>query len=800
MKLPRKWLSEYVDMTGISDAEFVEKMMWRGFEIAAVEPELPDVTGVVVGRVDAIARHENSDHLWVCRVDVGNEKLQIVTGAQNVQQGDYVPVAPVGANLSGREMAPAVMRGVESLGMLCSGKELGLTDADYPGSEADGILILAEPHPLGQPIAEAVGLDSVVYDVELTPNRPDCLSILGICREAAAALGQRFVEPQIAKTPGEGDESAYASVIVENTELCPRYCARVVTDIKIEPSPVWMQKKLRSVGLRPINNIVDITNYVLIEYGHPMHAFDLACIQGAKIVVRNARPGETVTTLDSKVRAVTPDMLLIADAARGVGIAGVMGGENSEITKNTKAVLFESAAFKGSNIRATARELRHTTDAAARFIKGVEPVNAEKALDRAIELVSELGAGRVVGKTIDACAADLADRVVHVDANHVNALLNLDLSAARMAEMLGTIGIPAQATDTGALEVRVPHFRTDIESGIEADWDVAEEIARIHGYYNIAPTLMRGDTFRGHVGKEFLFEDLVKDTLAACGCYEIYNYNFTGPIKLDALLLPADVEKRLAVRIKNPFGEDQSLMRTTLYIGMLETMARNLNRRTGHGRFFEVGNVHFDNNPTLPEERPMVGLCFSGEGESFFTLKGVLEDLCGRAGINGVTFERIGRSYFQPGRAAALYGKDGTQLGEFGDVHPDVCRHFGIDERVYAAELPFAALLAASSRSIRFKPLPRFPVVLRDVAVVTDLSARAADLARAIESAPAGVLVENAELFDVYRGAGIPADKKSLAFTFTLRAEDHTLADDEIKRAMDAIIANLAEHGAALRA
>ncbi|MBQ2770163.1 MAG: phenylalanine--tRNA ligase subunit beta [Clostridia bacterium] len=799
MKLPRKWLCEYVDMTGISNEEFTEKMMWRGFEMASIDPELPDVEGVVVGHVEEIYRHENSDHLWVTKTNVGDEILTIVTGAQNVHQGDYVPVAKVGAKLSGHEMAPVNMRGITSYGMLCSGKELGITEAHYPGSSVDGIMILNEAHPLGQDIAEAVGMTDVIYNIELTPNRPDCASIIGICREAAAALGQKFIEPEIKTVSAEGNAADYASVTVKNDELCPRYCARVVTDIKIEPSPDWMQKKLLSVGLRPINNIVDITNYVLIEYGHPMHAFDLACITDGHIVVRNAEKGEVVTTLDDKERPVTEDMLLIADPVRGVGIAGVMGGLNSEITENTKVVLFEAAVFKGSNIRATARGLRHMTDAASRFIKGVEPVNAQLALDRAIELVVELGAGKVVGDTIDVCSADITPRKITVDPGHINRLLNLELTAEQMGQMLDTINIPAKAQADGSLAVEVPHFRTDIESGIEADWDIAEEIARIYGYNNIEATLMRGDTFRGGLGRPWKFEDDLKDTLVAQGLYEMYNFNFTGPNKLKALLLEEGDEKLQAVRILNPFGEDQSLMRTTLYMGMLESMERNLNRRTGQGRFFEVGNVHFDNNTKLPEERKMVGLMFTGETESFFTLKGVLEELFSCLNIKGVTYKALSRPYFQPGRAAQILAADGAVLGEMGDIHPDVANAFGINCRAYSAELSFQAMLDHADTEIRFEAMPRFPVVLRDLAVVTDRGTEASALANVIASAPTGLIVENVTLFDSYRGPGIQEGKKSLAFNFTLRAEDHTLSDEEIKGAMAAILSALEQAGASLR-
>ncbi len=800
MKLPKKWLCEYVDFN-VSDEEFVEKMMWRGFELGGMERELSGVTGVVTGRVVSIERHTNSDHLWVCQLDVGTKHeglLQIVTGADNVIAGALVPVALVGATLGGRTMERVVMRGVESSGMLCSGKELGLTDADYPGSEIHGILLLQEDYPLGVPIGEALGFDDVIFDFELTPNRPDCASILGLVREAAAALGQSFAEPKIRTIKGVGRAEDYARVTVDNPALCPRYTARVVKDIKIAPSPAWMQKRLRSVGLRPINNIVDITNYVLIEYGHPMHAFDLRCVKDGHIVVRSAREKEIVTTLDGKARAVTPDMLLIADPEKGVGVAGVMGGENSEITESTRSVLFESAVFVGSNIRATARKLRHTTDAAARFIKGVEPVNALLALERAIELVDELGAGTVVGGTIDVCASELSPRKVNIDTRHVNALLNLDLSPREMADMLETIHISARP-GVHSLEVTIPHFRTDIESGVEADWDIAEEVARLYGYYNIAPTLMRGDTFRGAVGPDFALEDTVKDTLAACGAYEMYNYNFTGPAQLDALNLPPEDERRLAVRIQNPFGEDQSLMRTTLLSGLLDSAARNINRRSEQGRFFEVGNVHFNNNDLLPEERKLIGLIFFGENESFFTLKGAVETLLAACGVENARWQAVHDPCFQPGRAAAVLGADGTRIGVMGDVHPAVCRAYGVDGRAYAAELSFAAVKALSVAVKKYKALPRFPVVLRDLAVVVDKSAESAALSRVIETADAGVLVENARLFDTYAGPGVPLGKKSLAFTFTLRAEDHTLDDAEIKRAMNAVIEALAASGAPLR-
>ena len=798
MKLPKKWLREYVDLH-ISNAEFIEKMMWRGFECAGVEKELPGVEGVIVGRILSVAKHENSDHLQICSVDIGSETLTIVTGADNVFNGALVPVAVVGSKLGGREMAAVNMRGVTSYGMLCSGAELGLTNADYPGSEVHGILILKEDYPLGQPIENALGFDDEIFEFELTPNRPDCISILGMCREAAAALGQPFREPNIRPVKGEGNTADYARVTIENYDLCPRYTARVVKDIVIEPSPAWMQKKLKSVGMRPINNIVDITNYVLVEYGHPMHAFDLACISGSHIIVRTAHENEVVTTLDKKERPVTPDMLLIADERRGVGIAGIMGGLNSEITDSTKAVLFESAVFKGSNIRATARKLKHVTDAASRFIKGVEPVGAELALERAIELVSELKAGTVVGERIDVCKEKPKESEVTVSVEHINALLALDLSAKKMADMLETISIHARPEPSG-LHVTIPHFRTDIENGIEADWDVAEEIARIYGYYNIQPTLMRGDTFRGQINEQFQLEDQVKDALVSLGLYEMYNYNFTSPSVFDGLLLPKDSELRNAVRILNPFGEDQSLMRTTLIPGMLDSLVRNENRKSRHLRFFEVGNTHLDTGADLPEERKKIGVILGDETADFYNLKGIIEELFRVLGISGETYRQSNASYLQPGRAAEIVAADGTQLGIFGELHPDVVACWKADGRVYVAELNFGAISALRSSKKRFVPLPRFPAAERDLAVVVDADVPSANLKRVIETAPSEVIVSDVRLFDTYAGIGIPAGKKSLAFSFALRAEDHTLTDEEIKRGMDAIIDSLKANGAPLRA
>ena len=804
MKLPLKWLKEYVDFN-VTPEEFAERMLLRGFEVAEIIPEMDGIDGVYVCTITGIEPHPNADKLRVCTVDAGRgELLQIVTNATNVKAGDQVPVALDGATLTGGLVIhPTKMRGVASAGMFCGNEEIGITDADYPGCENGGVMVFSEAHPNGQRIQEALDMDDCVFDIELTPNRPDCQSIIGICREAAAALGQRFREPEIKRVEGYGDCTDIASVTVENPYLCPRYTARVVTDLNIEPSPLWLQKKLRSVGLRPINNIVDITNLVLVEYGHPMHAFDLACVADSHIVVRNAREGEVVYTLDGKERVMSADMLLIADPEKGVGVAGVMGGLNSEITENTKATLFESAVFRPENIRSTARRLHHVTDSAARFIKGVEPVNAELALARAIELVEELHAGRVMGGMIDVCSADLAEKETAASVSHINEILNTDLSAEKMAELLGSINIPTEAVgDT--LKIRVPHFRTDIEDGLETDWDIAEEVGRLYGYTNIAPTLMRGDTFRGRVGQSFKDEDAVKDTMASLGCLELYNYNFISPKEIEDLMIPEGDERRKLVRLMNPFGEDQSLMRTELAGGLLRAAALNLNRRTGFGRFFEVGNVHFDNGD-LPEERKLLGVIHFGADEDFFTLKGTLEALFEKLGIERVRFEAGGSEYLHPTQKAVM-SVGGEKLGEIGAVHPKVLRAFGVSAPAFIAELDFAALRRHIARVRKYKPLPKYPAVQRDIALIVDESTTAQQVIDVIESAKARVLVENVRVFDVYRpklpgDKGIPMGKKSMAFTFQLRSDDHTLTDEEIGQAVNAILKSLKFRlGAELRA
>ncbi|MBR3298481.1 MAG: phenylalanine--tRNA ligase subunit beta [Clostridia bacterium] len=797
MKLPLKWLKDHVEYK-VSHQEFANLMLLRGFEVADIIPEMK-ATGVVVCTIDAIEQHPNAERLRVCSVDIGKtdetgekQNITIVTNAQNVKEGDQVPVALDGAVLAdGMVIHPTKMRGVESLGMFCGGAELGISDAEYPGAGGDSVLVLNERYENGDKIETALDLEDVVFDIELTPNRTDCQSILGLCREAASALGQRFTEPEIKHIEGVGDATEYAEVDVLNDTLCPRYLARVVTDLKVEPSPSWMQLRLKLAGLRPINNIVDITNFVLLEYGHPMHAFDLSCITDGHIVVRNAKQGETVTALDGKEREVSNDMLLIADPTKGVGIAGVMGGLNSEITDETKVALFESAVFLPENIRHTTRKLRHSTDSSVRFCKGVEPVNAEKAIERAIELVYELGAGKVVGGLIGTCEEKIEPRIVHADIKHVNAILNTDLSGEKMAELLASINIPV-TVEGDKLRIEVPHFRTDIESGLETDQDIAEEVGRLYGYDNIPPTLMNGDTFRGKLGESFAREDEIKDLLCSMGFMELYNYNFTSPQEYDALLLPADDEKRQTVRLRNPFGEDQSLMRTTLIGGLLRTLRLNANRKSGQGRFFELGNVHFNNNPELPEERRLLGIVCTGADESFYTLKGVVEQLFSVLGAKQLRFERGGGEYLHPGQKAHIL-LEGECIGEMGGVHPKVLKSFELEKSAYIAEIDFFKLLSHLVAVKKFRPLPKFPLVPRDLAIVVDEAVEAQNIIDVIAAAKTAAIVENVRVFDVFYPKtpgekGIPEGKKSMAFRFELRSEDHTLNDEEINRTVNQIL------------
>mgnify|MGYP000630694630 FL=1 len=791
MRVPMKWLSQYVDTTGYTPVEIAKLLTNRGLEIAGVEELGANIQNVVAGRLLSVVRHENSDHLQICMVDVGRgEPIQIVTGAQNVKAGDLVPVALHDSRLpNGLHIKKGKLRGALSEGMLCSGEELCLTEDDYPGAGEHGILILQEDWPAGTDIREVLGLNDTVLEAEPTPNRPDLQSVIGVAREVAFAVSRPLKLPDVhVKAESGKNISDFVKVEVEDKKLCPRYMARTVRDIHIGPSPKWMKDALRAAGVRSINNIVDITNYVMLETGQPMHAFDLACVADSHIVVRRAREGEKLQTLDGKERELDTDMLCICDANKPVGVAGVMGGANSEITANTKTVLFESAKFNGYSIRMTSKKLGMMTEASQRFVKGVDIEGTAYALERACQLVELLGAGRVDEGVIDVAGEDLSRRKILARPERVNALVALNVPAERMAEILNGLCIPTKL-EGGLLHIEVPHFRDDIEG----EADISEEIARIVGYDEIPLTFMRGDLSRGRLTRAQKQVEAVRDALCGMGAYECNTYSFTGQSAYDKLLLPEDSPLRDSVRILNPFGEDNALMRTTLAVSLLPVAALNINKKNGDFRIFEISNLYTPSTQEgeLPEGRQVVCIILHGEGEDFFTLKGVVETLCEALGVGAekLDYSAGGEAYYHPGRKAVLT-VDGTYAGQLGEVHPDCAANFEIASRIYMAELELNALFAAATEQKKFKPLPKFPAVERDIAFVLSEAYTAKQVKDVIQKA-GGELLEAAELFDVYQGAHIETGKKSMAYSLRFRAAERTLTDDEVAEATGRILAAL---------
>ena len=786
MNLSMKWLADYVDVGGIAPRQFCEAMTMSGSKVEGYEIEGSEIKNVVVGRVVSMERHPDSDHMWTCQVDVGaGEPVQIVTGAQNVHEGDFVPAALHDSFLpGGKHIKRGKLRGVESNGMLCSLSELGLTAHDFPYAIEDGIFILQEPdlRP-GQDIQSAIGLDDVCVEFEITSNRPDCLSITGLAREAAVT----FQKPLTIKSPEvrttTDDIHNHLSVEVTAPTLCPRYTARMVKNIKIEPSPRWMRERLRACGVRPINNIVDITNYVMLEYGQPMHAFDHRYMEGGKIVVRNAREGEKIVTLDGVERALTPDMLVIADAQKPTAVAGVMGGEYSGIMDDTNMVVFESACFNGPSVRITAKKLGMRTEASGRFEKQLDPATTIPAVQRACELVELLGAGEVVGGMIDVDNSDHTTRRIPLEPDWINRFLGIQVPEAEMRRILTDLECRFDGDD-----VLPPSFRADLEHKA----DIAEEIARFYGYNNIPSTAIRG-VADGRYTREQKFERSIHEVLLAQGLYEVSTYSFISPKYYDKIALPADDPRRTCVVIQNPLGEDTSVMRTTTVPSMLEVLSRNYNNRNRAAAFFEVGAAYLPvAGRELPDERQEVTLGMYGEGYDFFTLKGVVETLLRALDVEGVEYAaESALPTYHPGRCARVMVGD-EQLGLLAEVHPAVCENYQIGVRAYVAYLDIAALLAHVSPERGYRPLPKFPAVPRDLALLCDEELPVAQLEKAIRSA-VGSTLEELSLFDVYRGAQVAEGKKSVAYSLTLRAADRTLTDEEadaaIKRSLKALAA-----------
>ena len=798
MDLSRKWLTEFVDvgLDEINDHDFAEAMTMSGSKVEDTHYMGEGISNVVVGRIVEMVRHHDSDHMWTCQVDVGGKRLlQIVTGAQNQKVGDLVPVALDGATLpGGAEIHTTTFRGELSEGMMCSIKELGLTLHDFPYAIEDGLFILQEDCRPGDDIVPVIGRDDHVVEFEITPNRPDCLSVIGLAREASVT----FQKPLKLHTPvvkgSGGDIHELVKVDVEDAKLCPRYTARMVRNIKIEPSPKWMRERISAMGMRPINNIVDITNYVMMEYGQPMHAFDFSCVDGGHIIVRTAREGETCRTLDGNERKVTPSMLCICDEHKPVGLAGVMGGENSEITPDTKMVLFESANFNGTSIRRTAAALNMRTDASAHYEKGLDPYLTKIAVDRACELVELLGAGEVVNGYVDVFPDPPKPLVRELDVDRVNWILGTDIDGDTMRKILSDLGFQLDGNT-----VTVPSWRLDIDPKYTQN-DFAEEVARIYGFNNIPSTMMADSgTKSGGYTPEQAAERRLGETCRANGYDSIITYSFYSPAGWDMIRLPANDPRRDAIRILNPLGEDTSCMRTTTLPSVLEVLARNWNFRNKAVRIYEFAKVYKKRPDGMADEPKILTLGAYGGGMDFYTLKGTVEELCDTLRISGVEYVPVRDDpSYHPGRCAAVYA-GGEYLGRFGQVHPLVAKNYGVSEELYAAELDFPAMFAHRTTELYYAPLPRYPAVMRDISLVCDDALTAGELEKCIRRA-GGEYLESVEVFDVYKGANIPEGKKSISFALALRAGDQTLTDDHADEAVAAILGALArEYGAVIR-
>ena len=794
MILSRKWLNEFVDCSAWADHDFSEAMTLSGSKVETFTDLHKNIQNVVAGRIVEMVRHTNSDHMWVCQVDVGgSEPLQIVTGAQNQKVGDMVPVALDGSLLpDGKEIHAGMLRGELSNGMMCSLKELGLTLHDYPYAIEDGLWVMQEDGVKpGDDIAAVIGMDDHVVEFEITPNRPDCLSVIGLAREAAVTFDKplRLHTPDV---PGSGEDiHDHVSIRIDDPALCPRYTARMVRNVKIAPSPAWMRERLRNSGVRPINNIVDITNYVMLEYGQPMHAFDFSCIGGKQIIVRTAREGETIQTLDGNARKLTPNMLCICDEEKPVAVAGVMGGANSEIVGDTAMVVFEGANFNGTSIRRTAAALGMRTEASGRFEKGLDPMNTVAAVDRACELVELLGCGEVMRGTIDVLPEPIVPKTVKLEPDKVNGLLGTDVSKAEMRRILLALGFELDG-DT----IIVPSWRGDVEHYS----DIAEEIARFYGYNNIPTTLMRGDTTRGGLTDRQKAHNKVVDICCGLGYSEILTYSFIAPAYYDKIRLAENDPRRISVKILNPLGEETSIMRTTPLPSMLETLARNNNHRNPSAKLFEVAKVYLPvEGEDLCNETEFISMGGYGADLDFFRFKGDVETIFDAFRIKNVKFTaQHDNPSYHPGRCAVI-SIDGVEVGVMGQLHPLVNENYNVEQPMFAAEIHLDTLLAARPQGMHYKALPKFPAVERDIAVVCDRSVPVADLEDCIRKASCG-LIKAVELLDIYTGKPIPEDKKSVAFALKLRHEDHTLTDAEADGDVKAVLAALEQElGAVLR-
>lgn len=793
MDISYKWLKEFANVSAGSK-EFMHRMNMSGTEIKGFRSLSDGLSNIAVGKILKIEKHPDADKLVVCQVDVGDKgTIQIVTAAKNVFEGAVVPVALHNSVVAGgHKIEKGKLRGVESSGMFCSVEELGITEHDYPDAIKDGILILKEGNP-GDSIFKTLGMDDVIFEADVATNRPDCLSVKGIAREAAATFGVPFVERKpVLKNTVKEDISKYLKVTVKAPDLCPRYTARVVKNVRIAPSPLWLVEKLRNSGIRSINNIVDITNCVMMEYGQPMHAFDYACVKGGEIIVRRAGDSRTVKTLDGEERELNPEMLVIADAEKPIAVAGVMGGENSEITDKTETVVFESANFFGPSIRRTAKAVGMRTDASARYEKGLDPLMTREALDRACELVEMLDAGDVVDEVIDVDFSDKTQKKIHLDVDWINTYINTSLSRREMEKILESLCFEIKLHD-----VIVPSFRSDIET----KYDLSEEIARIYGYDNIRSESFRSEASGGGYTDEQKFVIKLNESLRAAGLSEIFTYTFIGPKAFDKIRVPEKDERRNYLKISNPLGEDTSIMRTTTLPSMLEILSKNYNNRNSEAFLYELGKVfEKTSDETLPNEKTVVTVGFydNSEASDFFTLKGMVESVAAAMNIKNVSYVPCtDNASYHPGRCAYLLS-DGEKIGVFGEIHPTVAANYEIDKKVYCAELSLEKLCASVGEEKKYKPVPKHPASTRDLGLLCKDEVYNADIVNIIKTA-GGKHLESVKLFDIYTGKQVAPGYKSLAYSLVFRKEDGTFADTEIDAFVSKILAALAEKGITLR-
>ena len=782
MKLPISWLKEYIgeieDLHG-----FCEKMTMSGSKVEKVHLLGHDITNVVVGRVEEILPHPDADKLVVTRINIGEPELkQIVTGATNLTVGDYIPVALHGAQLAGDlKIKKGKIRGEVSDGMLVSVEELGYTQSDFPEAPEHGIYVFNEPQELGSDARKVLGILDEVIEFEITNNRPDCFSVMGLAREARATLDMPYAEHDVpTATTGLLDK---IKVEIKNPELCSRYIAAVVENVRIAPSPQWLRTRLLAAGLRPVNNIVDITNYVMLEYGQPMHAFDIRTIEGGKIIVRTATQGEEITTLDGDIRKLDDTMLVISDTTKAVGIAGIKGGEHSKILDDTTTILFESASFNGVNIRQTSKKLGLRTDSSGKYEKGLDPNLAQVCINRALELVKELDCGDIVPGFVDNYPAVRTESRLDFDPARIAAHLGIDIDLNSISKLLARLGIKTQ----GQTAI-IPSFRSDITM-----WhDLAEEVARLYGYDNI-PTVVASSSNVGVKTTEQAMEDMLINCMVSNGYSQALTYAFESPKVFDKLLIPVDSPLRNVVRISNPLGEDTSIMRTNMLNSALTSLSTNYNRRNAQARLFELIKIYSpSNNPAdLPQEKQV--LYFGGYGDmDFYSVKGVLETILDTFGIKGVFApgQDAGLPFMHPGQVATLCLEDGTRLGMCGRIHPTVAKNYEIDAPVYFAGLHFDIILSHARIVQNYSPLPKYPAINRDIAVVVKSSIAHGELLAIIEKA-GGKLLRNVTLFDIYEGANLPDGHKSMAYNLTLRADDRTLTDEDATKAITKILTAL---------